>query len=216
MTFIELVNKLRQEASVSGSAVPSVLNQRGEYLRLINWINDAYLEIQLEYMDWMFLRKSGSFNTIIGVNIVTPPADLNGWDMERFYDGDNNICAQEYSSHIPSSSTGSVSTITIKDDNSLILSSTPDSIQTISYDYFRVPHTLINDADTPLIPAAYHQVIIGRALILAGNYDDAQELIRQGSEIYRKAIVQLRNNQIADKRGYYGQGNPRDIVIAVQ
>ena len=47
MTYLELCQTLRREAGVSGVGPASVVDQSGEYLRLVEWIKAAWTEIQL-------------------------------------------------------------------------------------------------------------------------------------------------------------------------
>jgi hypothetical protein len=219
MTFLELVNKLRRECSVSGSGLPSVTNQTGESARLVGWIQQAYNEIQALNVDWFFLRKQGTFTTVPGINLITPPTDLNVWDVERFYDDDGNqVVAIEYAKFdrkINPSETGKPDLIIIRNDNRLLLERMPDGAYQYHYDYFRKPFTLTTDLDVPAMPEQFHMAIVARAMILYGNYESAAEIIKQGTEAYTIALKQLEMNQLPNKQQYYGRSEPAFIQVVV-
>lgn len=67
-TFLQLVNKLAQEAGVSGnaSAVSAVTGQTGEAKRLVGWVKDAHTEIQNKHANWRWMRSRWTVNTTSG------------------------------------------------------------------------------------------------------------------------------------------------------
>ena len=64
MNFLSLCQRLRQECGVDGTGPVSVTGQTGEQKRLVDWIVQAWVEIQEERPDWLFLRKDFSFDTV--------------------------------------------------------------------------------------------------------------------------------------------------------
>ncbi len=74
MTRLELVQALHQECGVSGLAITSTINQTGENLRLVNWLDRAWNEIQTMYSDWNWMLASnilGSGMSFETVNLQT-------------------------------------------------------------------------------------------------------------------------------------------------
>lgn len=57
MNLLQLVNRLAQECGVTGT-ITTTAGLTGEQLRLLNWINQAWNEIQAKHDDWWFLRSS--------------------------------------------------------------------------------------------------------------------------------------------------------------
>lgn len=105
-TFLELCEQLIIECGISGS-ITTTLDQTGEMLRVVNWIQQAWREIQMKCHDWDFMRASylntgaaypaaqgTSFATVnaqavyplgtgagtVGVSI----ASFSRWDLESF------------------------------------------------------------------------------------------------------------------------------------
>jgi len=66
MTFLELTKKLRFHCGVSGIGPSSVIDQTGDYERLVDWIRDAWTEIQNTPGYWRFMWKEDNFNTVAG------------------------------------------------------------------------------------------------------------------------------------------------------
>jgi hypothetical protein len=71
VNFLQLVQRLRTETKASGSSITSVVNQTGEYGRLVDWINDAWLDIQSERTDWEWMRATATFPTVTGRPVNT-------------------------------------------------------------------------------------------------------------------------------------------------
>lgn len=76
MNFLGLVQRLRQEAGASGTGPLTVAGQSGELQRLVNWTNDAWLDIQSLKLDWDWMRSSFAFQTVAGQAIY--PASQMG------------------------------------------------------------------------------------------------------------------------------------------
>lgn len=83
MTRLELVTRLAEEC---GAVAPdTTINQTGEDLRFVNWVDQAWSEIQSKRQDWRWMRSSNilghgiSFTTISGqvsYELGTDPGDV--------------------------------------------------------------------------------------------------------------------------------------------
>lgn len=77
MTFLELVQRFILESSSGSpsSSISTVVNQTGENLRYVTWVNQSWLDIQNLRRDWKWMRSSGmtgggmSFTTVAGTAI---------------------------------------------------------------------------------------------------------------------------------------------------
>lgn len=99
MNYLQLVQRLASECGVTGT-ISSVVGQQGESLRLVNWIQQAWIEIQTAHDDWQFMRSSRllgggvNFTTVSGqlfYALGTDPgqiglaaANFGHWDMDSF------------------------------------------------------------------------------------------------------------------------------------
>ena len=99
MTYLELVQRMMEECGVSGT-ITTVDDQQGSIQRCVNWIQQAWTEIQTDHDDWQFMRSSKllgggvSFPTISGQlfypvgtgvgEVGLLEENLGDWDMDSF------------------------------------------------------------------------------------------------------------------------------------
>jgi hypothetical protein len=89
--------------------------------------------------------------------------------------------------------------VIIMSDNTLEAEGTPDKAYPITGDYYSEPTLLAADADISAIPPQFHRAILGRAMILYGNFENAPEMKTQGQEIYSEVLTRLQNKQLPNK-----------------
>ncbi len=81
MTFLELCQRTHAEAGLAGSGPTSPLGQSGMNAKVVNWVRDAWNDIQQMHNDWNFLWKSSNVTLLAGSRSYTPVAagvaDLN-------------------------------------------------------------------------------------------------------------------------------------------
>jgi hypothetical protein len=99
MTYLELVQRMMSECGVSGT-ITTVAGQQGSIQRCVNWVQQAWTEIQTAHDDWTFMRSSKllgegvSFPTVssqlfypLGIaagEIGLAADDFGHWDMDSF------------------------------------------------------------------------------------------------------------------------------------
>lgn len=208
-TNLQLVQDLHVLVGAAGSAPASVDNPVGETKRLVRWIKQADNLIQLKWVNWKFLRTLYSQPTVASTATAAKPALLKYWDFKTFFiiepgqTARNPIATVEYDKikgEVLSTSTGIPSRIIIMPDNSLLFDPTPDAAYTIEADYYKIPTLLAANADVSAIPAEYHQIIIGRAMIFYANFESAPEIKEQGTEIYVEMLALLENDQLPNQQ----------------
>lgn len=88
MNFLQIVNRMRQDSGITGADLASVTGQSGESQRVINWCNEAWLDLQAMRQDWLWLRKPLAFPTIAGQSTYSPTqlslSDFGMWDIDSF------------------------------------------------------------------------------------------------------------------------------------
>ena len=219
MNFLEGVQRLRQECSVSGNGPSNVEGQVGEMQRLVNWYQAANIEICSKYFDWRFLWMQDSLTLIPNQSRYLGnvfPADLRVFDTNRFkiedVPVDYVIEYAEYDNHeypVP----GIISRIIIMPDNGLLLDPAPNQAYELSYDYYRSPTPLVVNTDESDIPDQFQAAIIGRAMMFYANYESAGEMKIQGQEMYAFGLRQLEQSQLPNYSNTYGLSDHDTIVI---
>lgn len=202
MTFLELCVKLRERVASQGSGPASTVGQAGINLRIVNWINEAYAEIQRKWTDWRFRWYEGTLTTTTGVAAISMPAAIAGWYKDCFYYDGSNIPVMEWEQYRlerdswDDADDDEPSFIVIKPDNSLILLPAPAAVYNIRYEGYAVIDELSGNADTPILPAECHMTIVYKAMEYYGVHHDAPEVIAEGRELYTKAMIALESSQL--------------------
>ena len=207
-TFLELVVDLHRESGAAGPAPTTVLNQRGEYNRLVNWVKDADLYIQDLYENWKFQRQSYEEATLVGNNALPTVQDAAWYDEKTFKiieEGEteeNLIEVVEYDaikSEIRDTASGVPYRVIIMPDNTLEVDPLPDGTHTIKCDYYRDAVEMTGNADVSVIPERFHKAILGYALMLYAGYENAAETMDQGQRIFGQQLQRLENSQLPNK-----------------
>jgi hypothetical protein len=85
-------------------------------------------------------------------------------------------------------------------DNTLEFEPVPNGVYQIKADYFRKPTPMAANNDVSLIPVNYQQAILGRAVVLYANYENAPEIKSQGEEIFEEVYGRLENHELPNQR----------------
>lgn len=221
-TFLEGVQELHREARVSGATPGTVVDQTGEILRLVEWYKAAVVTIESMHIDWRFMWAQDSFNTVASQSTYTPgtvnelPDDVNDYIFDSIKINDKKKTIIEYPDFKYDLSTGErePSRVIIQPDNSWILDPTPDAVYSATFDYYMVTSDLTVDADTSLVPARYHNAILGLALMnYAGTDKSAQDLVIKGQGFHIPAMAQLKASQLPRRSQTHGITDGAEITI---
>lgn len=211
-TYLELVDELHISVGAAGQEPSTVTNLSGEAERLAAWVKRADNLIQMKWANWKYLRSTfddaGNNETAAGVDNLAQPADLVFWDEESFMitlpgETDKNpIRVSEWDKRkgdVLDTTQGAIDNIILMPDNSLLFEPVPDGIYTIDCDYYVRPTLLAASGDISAIPVRFHQAILGRAMILYANFENAPEIKDQGEEIYVEQLALLENDQLPNQ-----------------
>ena len=154
MNYIELAQRAVMEAGASGRN-STVANANGEWLRFVTWVNQAWLDIQNEHADWLWMRKTTSFQTIANqaeYPVTAAPislTDFASWINDSFRIYRTSIQSELFLNQVEygmfrdmwlygslRTSYGQPTNITVSPSKSLILALPPDSTDyTVTGDY---------------------------------------------------------------------------------
>jgi len=217
MNRLSIVAKLASE--VGAGAPGTTLNQTGNNLRLVNWVDAAWMDIQMAHNDWNWMRTSLTpFPTVAGQQNYSPTTDLSltdfgAWarDSFRVYDTAAGINSETFLNYIPydawrdSYLRGALRTTTsrpivntVTPDNSLAFGPITAAGYSIVGDYYKLPTEMAADTDTPILPTQYHMAIVYRAMMHYGNYYAAPEVISRGEAEFTKFMMRLTADRTPD------------------
>lgn len=216
MNFLQLAQRTVIEAGISGRNT-TVANATGEWLRVVNWVNQAWLDIQNEHNGaWRWMRTTKTFQTIANQGEYAfdqaplSLTDFAWWHENAFriykntIDNEDYLYFREYNWFRDANLIGTNRTtaaypseITISPTNSLMLFQLPDSTDYyVSGDYQKTPTELTLDADIPDMPVRFHMAIVWKALIHYGGKESYPDAYSRGKELYKKLMYQLEQDQL--------------------
>ncbi|WP_277810689.1 hypothetical protein [Chromohalobacter canadensis] len=202
MTFLELCQRLRQEVGAAGTGPAAVTGQHGEMQRLIGWVQQAWREIQAEQQEWRFAWAEGEVELSAGFRDYSLPADFDRWVEDSLYIGDDRLRVLNYDDfrhrYREPADEQPISAATILPDMTMRLSRAPTTDATLTFEYYRTPQELTNASDVPRMPARYHLLIVYRAMIQYGLYENAPEVVQQGNSNASRMMRDLMQSELGE------------------
>lgn len=188
MNRLDLVRRLIAESGTTSLAIGSTLNQRGDALNFVNWIDDAWLEIQ-GLLNWPSLWEDAQVTITAGNSTVAGALSHKRYsrDSMRLVTGErpNYLPWDEFRLQYPIvDSVASVTAWTIRPDRSIAINSLVDADTVLKVERFRMPGRFATDTDEPLLFAEHHMMIVWRALMLYGSFDEAGVVYKRGAAEY--------------------------------
>ncbi|MFW6021644.1 MAG: hypothetical protein ACOCPR_06130 [Guyparkeria sp.] len=215
MTFLELCQELVRIGGISGNGPVTTSGQTGEYRRVVMFIRQAHEEICNQHFDWDFL-----WDQVVDTaeeEVVSAPDGLGIWDAERLFLDGEQLNAVDYADYVPETrDPARPHEAVIRPDGALQLVPEPDQAYPIRFDYFKACPALTDDDDVPVIPARFQRAIIGRALMLLGNYEFAEDLMKQGQEMYQQYLASLEAHQLSRRQQTHGRQEAKPITVVAQ
>jgi hypothetical protein len=225
VNYLQLVNLARSEAGVAGGDLATLQSAlSAESTRFKNWVANEWIRIQSEHPDWEFLRFSGEFNTTANQANYTPQQAkatsdgtisgtpiLGNWKRDSFR---VSTAGQNYNDEMllgfmpwwqyrnlyqygnMRSARSRPVVFSIDPQKNLYFGIVPDGAYTIVYEFYRTPITLSADADTPAMPARFHELIAFRALRAYGIFMAAPEVIGRADDQISRIGAELAADQL--------------------
>jgi hypothetical protein len=216
MNRLQLVQEFCRLAGMTDTGGPTTtINQNGDYALAAYCIDVAHQEIQNLYFDWNFLWQTASLQTTAGTATYQGQSNIGIWDAMRVFCDGRPLRIMDYQDYVPDPNreNGPPEYGVILPNNQLLIVPTPDDAYTINYDYFRRPFVMTQNTDEPLIPRQYRRVIVGRALMIYGNFEAAEEIKIQGQELYEQYLNPLEAHETPRKGQRMGRAENMPITV---
>lgn len=230
-TYLEICQKVAQRSgTVPSLGEPaSVTGATGRLQRIIDWVNEAWEDIQSASEDWLWMSAEFSGQTVAGTASYDASAmgitsrfrnwehiGEEGEDLFTIYktsDGaaeEGKLCFREWDymrreAFIADWDTNSElrdkpAYITIDPALNLVLYPVPDAAYTVRGRYVKSLQTLSANADTPELPATFHDVITYKALLLLAIFDEDDRGIARFERLYQNRLDDLSRHQLPKLR----------------
>lgn len=209
MNFLQLCQRVYTEGGISGQ-ITSVQNQTGETLRVVQWVQSAYLEILNDQgLVWNFLRKEIKVQLTAGKGDYTfdELSIANGvqWDTRSMRVSLNEDSRDEtfligmrfpefrdywlFSSRRDVMSRPLNASVDI--ETKLRIAPIPAAAYWLHGQVQVMPEPLIDGDQIPIIPLRYHMAIVWRALRHYGLFESAPEVVVRADAAYKDVMQQL-------------------------
>lgn len=223
MTYLQLCQRLRQEAELPGTGPSSVTGQTGQFKRLVDWIAASWRDIQNYHPDWRWMRRPFSFNTVAGtdqyasgdvtdVDATGPITRFARWWWEDAEDPplaylQSAGVAQQYRLialpwehwkwlyRFGAQTNQPPIHVSVDPQNRLCLGPKPDAVYVVTGEFQRSPQELTIDADTPEMPVQYHDLIWAWGLEKYAANAVAAELVARAQLESTRLMSRLEHNQ---------------------
>lgn len=206
MNFLELCKRLRQEAGYSGSGPSTVTDQAGEAKRVVDWVNDSWLDIQKMRSDWRFLLAPFEVTLDIGDSSKTIAADFGSIKKgsviltratgaksypEELTPEDMRMIQRE-NDDIPSLP------LYFSVDSDGLMTTFPSCAESIviSGDYHKKPERMTANTDIPILPEQYHMAIVWLGLMSAGAYDESGNSYQRGNAKFTEYLSDINRTEL--------------------
>ncbi len=218
MTFLELVNRARQECGMSGSDLSTLggtLSQQNQ--RMKNWVNQAWLDLQGKHRTWTFMQREFSLQTVAGtqayaynaagMTLESPTTSFSQWKRDTLRAYRTSIGVSDEQIILPIHWEdfrnlyiyGSMRTtqqrpvqFAIDPQKRLQFGCVPDDIYTVVGEYFQAPNSMAVDGDTPgRLETEFHIMIVYGAMMKYGLYEAAPEVLASGEAHWNEKMNKL-------------------------
>lgn len=216
MNFLTLAQALRQEAGASGTGPMSVVDQKGESKRMIDWISRAWLEIQGMHDVWDFMREQFSYQVPQDTGQMSPSAagisNFRFWHRDTFRCQRTSIGIQDeqwlveweyqtfrntYRFNLQRELQGRPVVFAIyPNGKDVMFGPLPDAEYTVVGEYQKLPVKLVNATDEPNIPEHLQMAIIYKALEYYGYYESAAEVVQRAQKQFVAIKAQLEREML--------------------
>lgn len=216
MTYLDLCKRVRQEAGIQGEGPTTVLDQVGMLKKVTDWVQRAWIDIQLMRGNWNFMWAEFTFNTnttdrdylAADVSIT----DLHLWDEQSFqihdpaigYTDQNELVFHTYAGwrakyrrQMEARPVDRPQLLTILPDKKIRFEPKPDKIYTLEGDYKRSAQTFTANGDLPTgLPDDYHMIIVWQALKEYGYHKLAPEKLDQAETEFDSLLYRLEDEEL--------------------
>lgn len=215
-TYLTLCQRVRKEAGVAGSGPSTVIDQSGQLERIVGWVKQAWIDIQVMRPNWLFMNSEFTFATVADTRDYLAAdysiTDMKLWDTGSFLiyetaigESDQNELSflpyatwrATYRNRMNERAAERPQYFTMLPTNEIRFEPRPDEIYTIEGEYKRSSQVFAADADVPTnFPDDFHALIVWQALKYYGHYENAPEVLEEAEVNFDNLLYRLEVEQL--------------------
>lgn len=213
MNFLEIAKRVSKECGISGGGPSSVSAQTGINANVVNWVRDAFNEIQGSNEQWDFDWAMTTQMLVAGKERYDP---INDWGLEHksFVEGGTYVYRTvdgPHAKHWPifigwqdfrelrlPDVRGIPVYASVAPDGSLHLYPIPDAGIVAVIEYFREPQVLNENLDIPRMPERYHMAIVWRAVMFFCASEENPTLFQSANANFRAIMRRMSVLELPD------------------
>lgn len=195
MNFLSICKEVDTLVGTQG-VFTSVDTTNGFQLMIVEFVRNAWKNIQASRKEWLFYRTNVSFSTVLGqgdyslIDVFGAGVDnpVGNWIVDRFIRADfTTLSYIPYDKWILEDHTISTNPISFttspnSEGAGFLSFDKPDGVYTYTLHYNRKPQILTANTDVPICPSEHHDAIVFQALTdLAAHFGN--------NDIYSTASV---------------------------
>lgn len=229
-TYLALCKEVTRECDIAGASLTdlptAVTNQVGDLRRVVEWVKQAWTELQNRHPNWRWMRSTWSVNTVAADDTYAGTDctdsrlsttidrfgrwithDDEGYSNVKMYLSSGGVSGEGWLTFLPwndfravykigTQNNGKSAHFTIDPQNNLVLGPKPDAVYVVTGEYQMSAQTLSADANTPEMPAQFHQLIVYRAMQKYAGFESASDVMVRAVTEGNKLLRQLEANQL--------------------
>lgn len=226
MNFLQLCAEVQRECDIAGTEIAAVTNQVGDLNRVVNWVKQAWNEIQRRSTRWRWMRSTFSVNTVVGDDTYAGTdctdtrlaaavtrfkrwwhLDDNGYSNVKIYLQTAGVGTERWLSYMPwaefrarykvgTQNNAAPAHYTIDPQNNLVLGPKPDAVYVVSGEFQLSQQELAVETDIPEMPVDFHSAIVFLAMQKYAGFESAPEVMSRGVVEGNRVIRQLEADQL--------------------
>lgn len=223
-TFLTLSSGTRRECGVPGTGPAAVTGQTGALERIVNWVAQAWTEIQQKHPNWRWMRKPFTVNTVSGTDtyaygsVTDSEAAAVITRFARWLPDDDNHPFQCYLTsggvggeyrliYLPydqfqwqyklgTQNNGQPIHVSVDHNDKIVLGPKPNAIYTVTGEFQRSAQIFAANGDTPEMPAQFHNLIMYMAMCKHAGFESAPEVLLRGTTEGNRMMRALERSQL--------------------
>lgn len=204
MNFLEIVKRAWVESGQSGDGPASVTGMSGHQQRFVNWVRNAWSDIQRSHEEWSFLKAVAEFSLVPAQESVII-ASMGVYDLKiplkvfiliggQWSELGLVVSSSASSDYLRLNKQSGRPCIAYFSNGVLSFDTIPDAAYSLRVHYRKTPQELSANTDIPLCESMYHMAIVWGAVKRYAQSDEDQSLFNAANAEYRRCTVEMLND----------------------